>query len=66
MIRYFYNYLKDKFQEHLPMFVFLYVIITILIILSIVLLYLDHEEIITGIDIIHHTHDKIKPHWELH
>jgi hypothetical protein len=58
----FYNYLKDKFQEHLPMFVFLYAVMAIVIVLSIVLLYLDHEEIITIIDVVKHPHENILPH----
>jgi hypothetical protein len=54
-----YDYLKDKFQEHLPMFMVLYSLITILLVLSMILLYLDHEEMISFIDIIHHNHPEM-------
>ena len=61
-----YEYLKDKFQEHLPMFMVLYSLITILLVLSIIPLYLDHEELINFIDVVHHTHENILPHSEMH
>lgn len=61
-----YNYLKDKFQGHLPMFMILYSLIIILFILSVILLYLDHEEIIKFIDVVKHPHENILPHSEKH
>ena len=61
-----YNYLQDKFQEHLPMFMILYSLITILLLLCMILLYLDHEEAITIIDVVKHPHENIRHHSELH
>jgi len=54
-----YTYLKDKLQEHLSLFIIIYGITLILIILSMTLLYLDHQEYIKTIDFINH-HDLLE------